>query len=199
MTLKNKFKHCLPYTWYLYLIALVIPCVAFPFSFSYMHRPQAYEKINLFVSNNILKSGLNNYLYEKLKDNGVQQVDIVSCNFTDSIYLQKLTVVGYSSSDIMIIPSTLFQALNFPIVMQEINEDIKTKCGLQSATFHKVDDKDYGVKVSSNLYINTFLDYDSSVDYYAFINGSSYNIGSYSTKNPQTENAFKALKVILGN
>lgn len=162
---------------------------------------KANDTINVKIS---LIDGSGNATYvvgngDTAKDNGVKQVDIVSCNYSDSIYLEKLTVVGYSSSDIMLIPNSLFSSLNFPIVMQEMNSDIKNKCNMEGASFYQVGAKDYGVKVSSNLPIYTYLDYDSTKEYYAFLNGSSFNIGGYSTKNPKTENAFKALSVILGN
>ena len=49
MKFSKQFKKSFSYTWYLYLIAIVIPAVLFPLSYSFMHRPKQYEMLSLFV------------------------------------------------------------------------------------------------------------------------------------------------------
>ena len=200
MTLKKQFKKTFSYTWYLYLIALVVPCVAFPLAFSFMHRPQEYEKLSIFLSTNVKENDFSNKIENDFKDKGVRAVDIVSYDPEDNeyLYLQKLNVVGINKCDILIIPESMVSTLNPKTSMIEFNVDIKAQCDVENEIFYNYDGLDYGVELTDKTPLLEYGLVKKTAKYYAFLGGKSWNAGEYSLKSPNTSNAFDLMRFIVG-
>lgn len=200
MNLKNQFKKTFSYTWYLYLIALVVPCVAFPLAYSFMHRPQEYEKLSIFLSCNVGENDFSRTIEKAFKDKGVRSVEVVSSDPNDNeyMYLQKLNVVGVNKCDVLIIPESMVSSLDPKGSMIEFNEDIKNRCNVSSESFYNYLGLDYGVTLTDVSPLKAYGFIKSEVKYYAFLGGKSWNVGEYSTSVPNTTNAFDFMRYIVG-
>lgn len=200
MTLKESFKKSFPYTWYLYVVAIAIPCVAFPAAYSFAHRPQEFEKLNLFVSSVVSDSKLSDNIQSLFKDKGVKAVEVASFDPNDNeyLYIEKLNVVGLNKCDILVIPENRLNLINAKACMIELNEDIKSECNILDCDYYTVDNIDYGVKLTVNTPLKDYVSLNNGVNYYAFLGGKSWNVGSYSNKNPNSTNAFGLMQFIVG-
>lgn len=200
MTLKEQFKKSFSYTWYLYVLAIVIPCVAFPLAYSFMHRPQEYEKLSLFISSNLIDDKLENELESKFKDKGVKNIEIVSFDSEDNeyMYLQKLNVVGINKCDVLIIPENMVDTLNPKGSMIEFNDDVKAKCNSSSENYFKYEELDYGLELTDLSPLKAYNCLKTGVKNYLFIGGKSWNVGDYSGKVPNTTNAFDLVSYLIG-
>lgn len=201
MTIKTKFQKTFAYTWYLYLLAIVIPCICFPLAYSFMHRAQEFEKLSLFLSNTIEDSSkLEKNLLEKFKEKGVKKIDITSYDASGNVYMysQKLSVVGLNRSDVLIIPNSKIGEINLLGSMIGFNEDIKNRCNSVSESYYSYEGIDYGLKISKTSYITNYVKLSESEDYYLFLGGNSWNVGEYSTKAMTTTNAFELVKYLIG-
>lgn len=200
MNLRNQFKRSFSYTWYLYVLAIVVPCVAFPIAYSFMHRPQEYEKLSLFVSGPIKDDSLSLILENKFKDSGVKTVELISFDYQDNetMYLKKLNVVGINRCDVLIIPESYLYTINPEGCMIEFNDEIKELCAASEETYYQYENKDFAVELTSKSPLGSFVSLNDSMKYYAFLGGKSWNVGNYSSKRPNTENAFGLISYIVG-
>lgn len=199
MTLKEKFKKAFSYTWYLYLIAIVVPCVGFPLAFSYLHRPGENEKLSLFLSSDVNTTELENTLLNEFKTDGVKNVDVYSqnSNGNELMYLQKLNVVGLNSCDIIVIPESRLGVFDPVIYSVEINQTIKDYCKIESELFYTSAGKEYAVELPSSTPLKTYSSFQDNTKYYAFFGANSFNVGEFSSKPKTSTNAFKLMKYIL--
>ena len=102
MTFKKQFKESFSYTWYLYLLAIAIPAILFPLSYSFMHRPKEYETLSIFIPTELKDEKAEDTLLSKFKENGVRKVDIIYSNPNDQYtFSNKLAVVGYNTCDLI--------------------------------------------------------------------------------------------------
>lgn len=200
MNLKEQFNRSFSYTWYLYVLAIVVPCVAFPMAFSFMHRAQEYEKLSLFLSNTIKDDSLSSVLEEKFKDEGVKTVELISFNHNDneSMYLKKLNVVGINRCDVLIIPESYLDTINPAGCMVAFNDEVKELCSAKEESFYKYEDVDYAVELTDKSPLKNYVSLNENVKYYAFLGGKSWNVGKYSSKTPNTSNAFELVSYLIG-
>ena len=200
MTLKERFKKSIHYTWYLYLISAIVPCIVFPIAYSFLHRPLESEKLNLFISCDVDTTNLENKIHDVFKNNGVKTVDVYSQNSkgNELMYLQKLNVIGLNTSDIIIVPSDRLGVFDSSIYSLELNDNVKSLCGISNENLYTFEGKDYAVEIPDENPLKEYVDFDVNTKYYSFLSINSFNIGEYSSKPIVTENAFKLLKYILG-
>ena len=198
MTLKKRFKASISYTWYLYLLALVLPSICLPFIFSFMHRIREYETLNLFVPKNINSKELVEFLEKNEPTKNVKKYETVVCDYGDSNFLNKLTIVGYSRSDVILLPEKILKNLNIPTVMLEIDEKLK-KNYFENEIFYNCENASYGIELDKTKSpLKDFVIFGSE-KYFLFLSGNSFNIGEYSKKAPTTSNAFSFTNFLLGN
>jgi len=200
MTLKERFKSSFSYTWYFYLIALVLPSVAFPLAYSFMHRPQQYEKLSLFISSSLKDDSFEKALEDKFSPLGVKSVEVVSFDpmLSESMYLKKLNVVGINRCDVLLIPEDKLNTLNPSGCMVEFNDDIKSLCSSQEEEYFTYEEKDFAIKLTSVSPVGEYATLTSNTNYYLFLGGSSWNTGEYSSKAKTTGNAFELIKYLIG-
>ena len=195
----KKFKKSFSYTWYLYLLAIVIPALVFPFSYSFMHRPKEYETLSIFLSCDI-NDGAADTLYSDLKDLEIKKAEIVNYNpfYNEVSFDQKLSVVGYNRCDLIVLPKDRCDQVGIFTVALELNDDVKNLCKIDSENFYSFEKKVYGVELQKLSPIRKLGQFNENTDYYVFLNAKSYNIGDFSIKNPHTDNAFKFMQYVLG-
>ena len=199
MKFSKQFKKSFSYTWYLYLLALVIPSLLFTFSFSFMHRPKEYEILSLFLSCNLTENAEDKF-YEEVKDFNIKKAELVNADpyNTEVGFDQKLSVVGYNRCDLIVLPLEECDSVGIFTVALEFDEEIKNFCKIEGENLYTFDGKTCGVELSHDSPLMKFGDFKKDINYYAFLNAKSYNIGDYSLHNPHTDNAFKLMQYALG-
>ena len=200
MKFSTQFKKSFSYTWYLYLIAIVVPVILFPLSYSFMHRAKQHEVLSLFVPVSLKTEKAEDILFEKFKDLGIRNAEIINVESNDNTveFVKKLSVVAYNRCDIMIIPEVELKNVGIETASLELSSEVKQLCSISDETIYTYENVDYGVKIPENTPISEFADLRNGEIYYAFINQKSWNIGEYSNQKVHTENAFKMMQYILG-
>ena len=200
MKFSTQFKKSFSYTWYLYLIAIVLPAVLFPLSYSFMHRAKQYEVLSLFVPVSLKVENAEDILFYNFKDLGIRNAEIINVESNDNTveFVKKLSVVAYNRCDIMIIPEVELDKVGIETASLELSNEVKELCSISDETIYTFEGVDYGVKVPTNTPVCEFADLKEDTNYYAFINSKSWNIGDYSSQKMKTENAFKMMQYILG-
>ena len=200
MKFSTQFKKSFSYTWYLYLIAIVVPAVLFPLSYSFMHRAKQHEVLSLFIPVSLKTEKAEDILFEKFKDLGIRNAEIINVESNDNTveFVKKLSVVAYNRCDIMIIPEVELKNVGIETASLELSSEVKQLCSISDETIYTYENVDYGVKIPENTPISEFADLRNDENYYAFINKKSWNIGEYSNQKVHTENAFKMMQYILG-
>ena len=198
MTYKKQFKKSFSYTWYLYLLGIVVPCVIFPLSYSFMHRPKQFETLSVFLACSLKNEKAEVLLLEKFKNLGVRKFEFVTSDPAREVeFAKKISVVGYNRCDLIIIPEDKLDKVGVFTTSIDLNDEIKNLCNITSENLFKQDDKDYAVELPKNGGLSEYANFIDDTNYYAFINAKSYNIGDYSQFKPNTKNAFELMRFCL--
>ena len=196
MKFSTQFKKSFSYTWYLYLLAIVIPAILFPLSYSFMHRPKQNETLSIFVPCYAKKNG-EDKLFEEFKDLGIRKTEIIEADYLEDEYTfaKKISVVAYNRCDIIILPEEKLENIGIETAALELTSEVKELCNITDET---IDKSGYGVEVPKITPLNEIANLKEDKNYYAFIAAKSWNIGAYSQSKVHTENAFKLMQYILG-
>ena len=177
---KQRIKAVLKYTWPFYILIAVLLSFGLYFLFGITHRLPAYKTLTLFVSGEVKDSkGLNKYLLDKYEDKELKTVSCISANPTDGNYYSKLSIPGYNSADILVIPTSKLETLNVSAFALELGEGLINGY-YKGLTFYQQDSVNYGVKINKEMVNNYFA--LPNEDCYMFLNGKSENLGEYSKK-----------------
>ena len=190
---KARIASVMKYTWPLYIISLVITVVFLDFIFGVVHRTPTYKTLTLFISGKVENSKkLKSDLLERFKDNDLKSVTLISAKVDDVDYYSKLSVPGYNSADILIIPVSKLETLNVSAFGLELENELITSF-YQDMTLYQQDDINYGVKLDQEKVKEYLLPLEE--DCYMILNGKSQNIGVYGPKQiKEHDNALNLVK-----
>lgn len=177
---KARIASVMKYTWPLYIISLVITVVLLDFIFGVTHRTPTYKTLTLFISGKVENSKkLKSDLLERFKENDLKTVTLISAKVDDVDYLSKLSVPGYNSADILIIPTSKLDVLNVSAFGLELENELITSF-YQDKTLYQQDDINYGIKLDKEKVKEYLLPPEE--DCYMILNGKSQNVGEYGPK-----------------
>lgn len=185
---KEKAITTLKYTWPIYVGLLAISVIGWHYAFSIKHAPKDYETLGLFLSGEVKSTDFIDEIKEEFSDDGVKKVDSYSCPKEEAIYFQKLTVVGYTSADVLIIPESIAKNLVVSAFALELDEDV-IKTFDFTPTYYVDEEQNYGILVSNSMFKDEVV--FSNENNYLFINASSANIEGEHT------NAFKLVNYLM--
>ena len=200
MKFSKQFKKSFSYTWYLYLLAIVIPSILFPLSYSFMHRPKQYETLAIFIPCSLKSDKAEEMMFEDLKELGIRTTDItnVESNENEYEFSKKISVVAYNRSDIIVLPEDKLSKVGIETASLELTSEIKELCSVTDEKIYKYEEIEYGIELPHVTPLTKYADLKQDVNYYAFINSKSWNIGEYSSQKVHTDNTFKLMQYILG-
>ena len=200
MKFSKQFKKSFSYTWYLYLLAIVVPSILFPLSYSFMHRPKQYETLAMFIPVSLKTDKAEDMTFEDLKDLGIRTAEItnVESNENEMNFSKKISVVAYNRCDVIILPEDKLNKVGIETASLELNSEVKELCKISDENIYSYEKIEYGVEIPHNTPLISYVDFKEDANYYAFINAKSCNIGEYSNQKMHTENAFKLMQYILG-
>ena len=191
---KSRIKSVLRYTWPFYILTVIIVIPLMMFVFRAKHRLPNYKVITLFVSGKMEDSKkLKNDLIEAYKDNELKEVSIISSDPDDVVlYQQKLTIAGYNTADILIVPRSKLDIVNVNAFGLSLSDELINEY-YSGCSFYSQDDVKFGVKINPEK-TNEYFSLPNE-DCFMILNGKSVNTGKYSPKEiKEHDNALQIVK-----
>ena len=190
---KVRIKTMVKYTWPFYIASVIVVGMLLSFIFGVTHQLPDYKQLTIFVSGEVVgASKLKNDLLEKYQDNELKSVTYIDSKVDNSQYNTKLTIAGFNSADILIIPGSILDNLDVDSFGLELNDELVSSY-YQGYSFFFEDNTKYGVMVDKEKvkqYINL-----PNEDCYMILSGKSENIGEYGkAKKKERNNALNVVK-----
>ena len=177
---KARIKTNLKYAWPAYIVSAVLISLLMSFIFSLVHKLPAYKTLTIFVSGEVTDSkSLEKDLINKYQDKELKSVTTISAKPNEGYYNTKLTVPGYSSADILIIPTSKLDNLDIGYFALDLKDELITSF-YSGYTLYPQKEVNYGIKLNKEL-VKPYMSLPSE-DCYMFLNGGSQNIGEYANK-----------------
>ena len=191
---KKRMKTVLKYTWPFYIVGALVVFILMGFIYKAAHPIPKYKTLTIFVSGEVTDSKkLSDDIYTKFKEKQIRSFSCVSASVYDTHYRTKLTVSGYNSADILIIPTSKIDSVSNPGSFAISLNDELVNSHYQGYTFYSKNEVNYGVKIDKNK-VEQYMTLPNE-DCYMFLNGKSQNLGKYSIYNPVEEHDM-ALNVV---
>ena len=177
---KTRIKTVMRYTWPFYLISGVLIVILLNIIFGIVHKIPAYKSLTIFVSGDVTDSkALKNDLLEAYKDKDLKNISTISAKVSDNQYNTKLTIPGYNSADILILPLSKIDSLDASYFALDLKDELITSF-YSGYTFYSQKEVKYGIKVNKEI-VKSYMALPNE-DCYMFLNGGSENLGEYSNK-----------------
>ena len=177
---KTRIKTVMKYTWPFYLISGVLIVILLNIIFGIVHKIPAYKSLTIFVSGEVTDSkALKNDLLEAYKDKDLKNISTISAKVNDNQYNTKLTIPGYNSADILILPLSKIENLDASYFALDLKDELITSF-YSGYTFYSQKEVKYGIKVNKEI-VKSYMALPNE-DCYMFLNGGSENLGEYSNK-----------------
>lgn len=168
------------YLWPAYVISALLIAGGLSLIFSIVHKIPEYKTLTIFVSGEVKDSkALKDDLLNAYKDKELKSVGTISADPSEGHYHTKLTVAGYSSADVIILPMSKIENLDTSYFAIDLKEELITNF-YNGYTFYKQDEVSYGVKLNKEL-VAPYMALPNE-DCYMFLNGASKNIGEYANE-----------------
>ena len=202
---KQAIKNAIAHTWYLYPISITLITLLWIWGFSAFHMPSAHQTISIFieaeVKNDSLFHDIMNKKYDKEK---LRELTISYSSKDRSGYLDKLRI-ALSTSDIMIFDEDTMggfinQYEDYLVCFDDYIVDNYLDSPQQ---YYKFSDEEYGYGIlikekGVENYLNTYITFDESLDYYLVLSKSSSNLGArYEVGNAYYDNALTYMGYLL--
>ena len=194
---KSRIKAVFKYTWPFYIISAILTVFLMDFIFRLNNKTPAYQTLTLFVTGEVHnRDSLEKDLMAKYKEKDLKLVSCIDSTPNDFNYDTKLTVTGYNSADILIIPDTKLNSLNVSAFGLELDENLTNY--YSSCTFYSQNGVNYGVKIDREKVMN-YMGLPGEACY-MMLNAKSQNLGEYSKdKIKEHDNALTLVKEWASN
>lgn len=181
------------YTWPFYIISVIIIGMLLSFIFSVTHQIPEYRQLTIFISGEVVDSNkLKNDLIEKYQDNELKSVTYIDAKPDNANYNTKLTIAGYNTADILIIPISKLESIDVASFGLELNDELIANY-YQGYDFFLEDSTKYGVKVDKEK-VKQYISLPNE-DCYMILSGKSENVGEYAkSKKKERNNALNVVK-----
>ena len=177
---KARIKNNMRYTWPLYLVSAVVIGIILNIIFGIVHKLPAYKTLTIFVSGEVTDSkNLEKDLINKYQDKELKSVTTISAKPNEGHYNTKLTIPGYSSADILIIPTSKLENLDIGYFALDLKDELITSF-YSGYSLYSQKEVNYGIKLNKEL-VKPYMSLPNE-DCFMFLNGGSQNIGEYANK-----------------
>ena len=177
---KQRIKSVLKYTWPLYLVMGFASVLVLNIIFHVAHPTPAYKTLTLFVSGEVTDAKkLKNDMMDKYQEKELKSFSCISSKPSDANYNQKLTIPGYASADVLIIPVSKLNNVVVSDFALDLSDELINSF-YQGYELYKKDDVNYGIKVNKEI-VKEYITLPEE-ECYLLLNGKSQNLGDYSKK-----------------
>lgn len=190
---KKRIKTILKYTWPFYIISAVLIGFGLHFIFGITHKTPVYQTLTVFISGEDKDDKqLKKDLLESYKDNELKMVSSIYASVGEANYYRKLSVLGYNSADVMIIPTSILENLNASAFALDITDGLYQSY-FKDFTTYKQNDVIYGIEIDKEK-TNKYFTLPSETCYMV-LGGASKNTGTYSSDGiKEHDNALRLVK-----
>ena len=176
---KRRVASVMKYTWPFYILSAVIVGVLLSVIFGITHRVPAYKTLTIFVSGEVTNpKQLEGDMLDKYQNKELKTLSYIDALPEDSGYNTKLTINGYNSADVLIIPITKLEKLVVSAFALDMSEKLISSY-YQGYTLFAQDEVNYGVKLDKEK-VKDYMTLPNE-DCYMVLNGKSVNTGEYSS------------------
>ena len=191
---KRRIKVVLKYTWPFYIVTALIVGFLLSFIFGITHKIPEYKTLTFFISGEVTDvNKLRDDTLEKFKDKELKSFSCISARPDEGIvYTRKLTIAGYQSADVLVIPSSILKTFRPEPFALEIDDNLYNSY-YQGFTKYIDEGATYGIEIDPEKVKQYFTLPDETC--YMFLNGASKNIGEYSIEQiKEHDNALRVLQ-----
>ena len=191
---KKRVKTVLKYTWPFYIIAVLVVYAVMSVIFNATHPVPAYKTLTLFVTGEVSDAKkLKEDMFEKYENNNLKTFSCIASPLTDTNYTTRLTVAGYASADVLILPISKAEKLDVSSFAIDLKAELVSEY-YQGYTFYAQEETNYGVKLDKSK-VDSFITLPNE-DCYMFLNGRSKNLGDYNISSKPIKEHNNALRVV---
>ena len=189
---KSRVKAVFKYTWPFYIISAILTVFLMDFIFRLNNKTPKYQTLTLFVSGEVTnRDSLEKDLMEKYKEKDLKLFSCIDSMPNSFNYDTKLSVTGYNSADVLIIPSTKLSSINISAFGLELDETLTNY--YSSCTFYSQKGVNYGVKIDKEK-VSKYITLPGE-ECYMVLNAISENLGEHSKdKIKEHDNALTLVK-----
>lgn len=181
---KRRILSVFKYTWPFYIISAVIIGILLNVLFGVTHRTPRYKTFNLFVSGEVVDhKKLKSDILETYKDKELKAFSCTSVKYGEATYDTKLSVAGYNTCDVLIIPVSKLEKVKVSAFGLALQDELITSY-YQGYSFFSQEEVKYGIKINKEK-VSEYMTLPSE-DCYMILSGKSPNLGIYS-KTPNEE------------
>lgn len=171
---KQRMKTRFKYSWPIYLAFAIVIAILLNFIFGITHRPPAYKTLTIFVSGEVSESKkLERDMLEKFKEQDLKTFSCIYVQPTDNNYYHKLSIPGYNTADVLIIPTSRLENLTVSSFALDLS-DALINSYYSGYTLYKQEEINYGIKVDKEK-VKEYMTLPNE-DCYLFLNGKSENV-----------------------
>lgn len=183
---KTRIKTVLKYTWPFYFIVALIIFIAMGVIFRVAHPIPAYKVLTVFVAGRVVDSNkLSKDMLVKFEDKEIRSFSCMSARPTDSHYSTKLTVNGYQSADVLILPTSTLEGISDLGSIAIKLSDALVNSYYQGYSFYAQNEINYGIKIDKDK-VSEYMTLPDE-DCFMLLNGRSKNLGDYTLSEPVSE------------
>ena len=198
---KQLAKQTLAHTWYLYPISAALLTLIWLWGFQAFHQPTAHQKLNIFFATEVrsevfLKNILNKYDKEELREITPSYSLPTGVGFANKLQ------IAINTADLLILDDQAMFNFNghqenffvemTPYIKGYLNE---------GSEYYTNGEKDWGVLLKhkdASHYLQQYMDFDETKDYYIAIGLASKNVGkALDEKNEHYDNALTIMKYLI--
>ena len=181
---KKRIIGVFKYTWPFYIVSAIIIGLSLNFIFGVTHRTPKYKTFTLFVSGEVRDhKKLKSDILEKYKDKELKSFSCTSVRYGDSTYDTKLSIAGYNTCDVLIIPVSKLDKVKVSAFGLALQDELITSY-YSGYSFYSQEEVKYGIKIDKEK-VSEYMTLPSE-DCYMILSGKSPNLGIYS-KTPNEE------------
>lgn len=183
---KTRIKTVLKYTWPFYFIVALIIFIAMGVIFRVAHPIPAYKVLTVFVAGRVTDSNkLTKDMLDKFEDKEIRSFSCMSARPTDSHYSTKLTVNGYQSADVLILPTSTLEGISDLGSIAIKLSDPLVNSYYQGYSLYAQNETNYGIKIDKDKVAQYMTLPDEEC--FMLLNGRSKNLGDYTLSEPISE------------
>lgn len=199
---KTSIGRIFAHTWYIYPITAIILTLLWLWGFQAFHQPSAHQILNIFFATEVKNESFLKDILKKYDKEDLREITPSYSLPTGVGYTSKLQI-AINSGDLLILDDkTMFDFnghhQNYFI---EISSYIKETYLSNDDIYYTYEDKSYGVLLKnkeSEHYLQHYMDFDESKDYYIAISLASKNIGkALDENNAHYDNALTIMKYLI--
>ena len=176
---KARIKTVMKYTWPIYIVSAILVALLLNFIFGITHKTPVYKTLTLFVSGEVDDPNkFEKDLMDKYQDKELKSVTVISSNINDGSYNTRLSVAGYNTADILVIPTSKLDSIVVSAFSLDLKEELINSY-YQGYTFYEQESVKYGVKLNKEV-VKDYMSLPNE-DCYMVLNAKSETIGEYSS------------------